>query len=196
MARPTKPTSLRLASIDPDDLGRQCAEAVASHIGRLALPLSPGYKVHVGGPNGDTGLAFTVSDLARYARGEGALESVVEDYAVELLPLLGSPLAAHTGALPAVVSAWLAGEVDVDNLAADSLEDQIALIITAALGREALDGGQPLTVAQLAVLGGTSPDVVRRLVREGEVAAEGDRPMRVPATDARRWLAARWGKAV
>ena len=183
MARPTKSTSLRLASIDPDDLGRQCAEAVASHIGRLAVPLSPGYEVH-----------FTVSDLARYARGEGGLESIVQDYAVELLPLLGSPLAAHTGALPAVVSAWLAGEVDVDDLAADSLEDQIALVITAALGREALDGGQPLTVAQLAVLGGTSPDVVRRLVREGELAAEGDRPMRVPAVDARRWLAARWGR--
>lgn len=194
MARPTKPTSLRLSTIDPDDLGRQCAEAVAAHIGRLTLPLSPGYEVRVDGPNGDTGLAFTVGDLARYARGEGALESVVEDYAVELLPLLGSPLAAHTGALPAVVSAWLAGDVDVDDLAADSLEDALALVITAALGREALDGGQPLTVAQLAVLGGTSPDVVRRLVREGEVAAEGDRPMRVPAVDARRWLAARWGR--
>lgn len=194
MARPTNPTSLRLQQIDPTDLGRQCAEAVAAHVGRLSLPLSPGYTVHVSGPNGDTGLAFTVSDLARYARGEGELESVVEDYAVELVPLLCSPLAQRSGPLPPVLAGWLSGEVDVDDLAADSLEDALALIITAALGREALDGGQPLTVAQLAVLGGTSPDVVRRLVREGELAADGDRPMRVPAVDAGRWLAARWGR--
>ena len=194
MARPTNPTSLRLQQIDPTDLGRQCAEAVAAHVGRLSLPLSPGYTVHVSGPNGDTGLAFTVSDLARYARGEGELESVVEDYAVELVPLLCSPLAQRSGPLPPVLAGWLSGEVDVDDLAADSLEDALALIITAALGQEALDGGQPLTVAQLAVLGGTSPDVVRRLVREGELAADGDRPMRVPAVDAGRWLAARWGR--
>lgn len=195
MARPTNPTSLRLASIDPADLGRQCAEAVASHVGRLAVPMSPGYTLDVRGPHGDTGLTFTVGDLARYARGEGELESVVEDYAVELVPLLCSPLAQRSGPLPPVLAGWLSGEVDVDDLSSDSLEDRLALVITAALGREALAGGSPLTVAQLAALGGTSPDAVRRLVRDGElVAASEERPMRVGAVDARRWLAMRWGK--
>lgn len=195
MARPTSPTSLRLQQIDPADLGRQCAEAVAAHVGRLAVPMSPGYTVHVSGPNGDTGLAFTVSDLARYARGEGELESVVEDYAVELMLLLCSPLASGTGAFPPVLAGWLSGEVDVDDLDPESLEDRLALVLTAALGREALAGGSPLTVAQLAALGGTSPDAVRRLVRDGELAAASEeRPMRVGAADARRWLATRWGK--
>lgn len=191
MARPTNPTSLRLQQIDPADLGRQCAEAVAAHVGRLSLPLSPGYAVHVSGPNGDTGLAFTVADLTRYARGEGELEDAVESYAVELMPLLCSPLASGTGAFPPVLAGWLSGEVDVDDLDPDSLEDRLALVITAALGREALGDGAALTVAQLAALGGTSPDVVRRLVRDGEMTATDERPMRVASVDARRWLANR-----
>lgn len=194
MARPTSPTSLRLHQIDPADLGRACAEAVASHVGRLALPMSPGYTLDVRGPHGDTGLALTVADLARYARGEGELEDAVESYAVELVPLLCSPLAQRSGALPPVLAGWLSGTVDVDGLDPDSLEDRLALVLTAALGREALAGGSPLTVAQLAALGGTSPDAVRRLVRDGELTATDERPMRVGATEARRWLAMRWGK--
>lgn len=185
MARPT--TTLRLSDIDPAALSADITGEMARHIARLAAPLSPGLTVHVDGPHGDSGVGLSAADLARYARGEGGLDSTVEDYAVELVPLLSSPLATGS-ALPPVLTRWLAGQVDADDLDPDSLEDRLALVLTAALGREALDHRQPVSVGQLATLAGVSPDHVRLLGRRGEVAVEGGQ---VSAEEARRWLAGR-----
>lgn len=185
MARPT--TTLRLSDIDPAALSAAITEAVAHHVGRLAVPLSPGLTVHVEGPHGDSGVGLSAADLARYARGEGGLDSTVEDYAVELVPLLASPLATG-GDLPLVLTRWLSGQVDADLLDPGSLEDRLALVLTAALGREALDHGQPVSVGQLAVLAGVSPDHVRHLARKGEVTVKDGQ---VSAEDARRWLVGR-----
>lgn len=186
MARPT--ATLRLADIQPDALSAAITEAMAHHVTRLAVPLSPGMTVHLDGPHGDSGVGLSAADLARYARGEGGLDSTVEDYAVKLVPLLASPLAPVSGPLPPILTRWLAGQVDADDLDPDSLEDRLALVIMAALGREALEGGEPVSVGQLAVLSGVSPDHVRLLARRGEIAVEGGR---VSAEEARRWIAGR-----
>lgn len=186
MARPT--ATLRLSDINPAALSAATTEAMAHHVARLAAPLSPGLTVHVDGPHGDSGVGMSAADLARYARGEGGLDSTVEDYAIELVPLLASPLAPVTGPLPPVLTRWLSGQVDADDLDPSSLEDRLALVLTAALGREALDHRQPVSVGQLATLAGVSPDHVRLLGRRGEVAIEGGQ---VGAEEARRWLAGR-----
>lgn len=186
MAPPT--TTLRLSDIAPDTLARDITAALAHHVSRLAAPLSPGLIVHVDGPHGDAGIALTAADLARYARGEGGLDDIVESYAVELVPLLNNPLTPSTNPLPPVLTAWLAGEVNVSELDPDSIPDRLALVLTAALGREAVETGQPVTVAQLAALAGMDPNSVRRLARSGELPVDDGE---VPATDARRWLVAR-----
>lgn len=93
-----------------------------------------------------------------------------------------------SGPLPPILTRWLAGQVDADDLDPDSLEDRLALVITAALGREALDDGAPVSVGQLATLAGVSPDHVRLLGRRGEITVEGGQ---VGAEEARRWLVGR-----
>jgi hypothetical protein len=186
MTRP--PSTLRLIDIDPGALDRDLSAALAHHVARLALPLSPGLTVHVAGPHGDTGIGLTAADLARYARGEGDLDDAVESYAVELVPLLASPLDPPSGPLPALLTAWLAGEVNVSDLDPSSLPDRLALVLTAALGREAVETGRPVTVAQLAALAGLDPNSVRRLARAGELDTTDGA---VSARDARRWLKAR-----
>ena len=185
---PPAPTTLRLAQIDPDALAADITATMARYLGRLTIPLSPGLTVHVDGPHGDAGVAMTAADLARYARGEGALDDAVESCALELVPLLASPLAPTQGDLPPVLTRWLSGSVEVGGLDHDSVEDRLALVIVAALGRERIDAGQPVTVAQLAVLGGMDPDSLRALGRRGEITvAAGE----VAPGEARRWLASR-----
>lgn len=186
MARPS--LTLRLSQIDPDTLAADLATAMADYLGRLAVPLSPGLTVHVSGPHGTVGVALTAADLARYARGEGSLEGLVSDYALELTALLDSPLASHRGELPPVLSRWLRGDVDVSTLHPDELTDRLALVIVAAFGREAMASGEPLSVAQLAALAGVDPDHVRLLGRKGELDVDGGA---VSAEEARRWLASR-----
>lgn len=187
MARTPDPSTLRLAAIDPDALGRDLAAAVAHYTSRLAVPLSPGYEIHVGECHGDTTVGLTAADLARYARDGAPLDSTVEDYAVELVALLASPLD-DPGAIPATLTRWLSGDVDVRDFRADSIADRLALVITAALGRERIETGRAVTAAQLAVLGGVDPKSTRRLIQAGEIKA---RDGRVKATEARRWLSGR-----
>ena len=188
MARPT--ASLRLRDIDPDALAASVTEAVTEYLGRLSLPLSPGLTIHVSGPHGATGIGLTLLDLTRYARGDGSLEGPVSDYALELVPLLDSPLAPHTGDLPPVLSRWFRGDVDLSTLRTDSLPDRIALVITAAFAREALASGAHVSVGQVAALAGVDPDHVRLLARKGEIVAESGH---VSAGEAQRWLSTRVG---
>ena len=68
------------------------------------------------------------------------------------------------------------------------LARNLALVLTAALGREAVETGRPVTVAQVAALAGVDPNHVRLLARGGELPVNGGE---VPAEDARRWLVAR-----
>ena len=188
MARTPDPDTLRLTAIDPTELGRAITAALAKHVARLAVPLSPGVTVHVGAVAGDSTVGLAATDLARYARGEGRLDGPVQDYAVELVPLLAGPLA-DPGEIPPILRAWLDGEVNLSDLRADSLPDRLALVLTAALGREAMESGQPVTAAQLAALAGLDPNSLRRLARFGEIQTADHGA--IPAAEARRWLAGR-----
>lgn len=185
-----KSARLRLVDIDPEQLARDVGDQLASFVSHLAFKLAPRFMLHLQGPEeAPTDIGLTVQDLATYAIGRGGLDATVGEYCVSLIPLLGTPLDPSSGPLPLGLARWLEGETDTRNLDPESLADRVGLVITAALGREAIEGGHAVTAPQLAALASVSPDSVRRLVRTGEIKAPAANE--IPAAEASRWLASR-----
>lgn len=177
---------MRLHELTPERVALDVARASCDHVVDLTMRLlSPvcegpwlprGQDVDVSLRS--TQIYLTVLDLAAYAIRGTALDAPVQEYLISLVP-------AHQSAL--------GSDADVDGLADDAdPSTPLGLVIAAALAREALDAGRPLTSAQLAVLGGVSASYVRRLVSSGELGRPGDGGHggghTIRAREARRWL--------
>lgn len=178
---PRQPTALRLKDLDIDALVLDFEETLAAHVARLALPLSPGYALHLSPRQGDTSVGSTLRDLATYARDGEPLDGPTDDYLLELATVLNGPLGVRSS--EAAVDILLAERTDVDELH-EELPDRLALVCAAALAREAVEGEEDVPVARLAALGGSSG----RLVRAEVIAHE--RGL-CTAKEARRWLEGR-----
>jgi hypothetical protein len=76
----------------------------------------------------------------------------------------------------------------LDDATSPSPTTPLGAVLSAALGREELEAGRPISTTRLAILAGVSPQYVRKLVSSGElVASESE----VKAKEAKRWLTAR-----
>lgn len=185
--RPTQRT-LRLAEVDAGVLGEMAVSALLEQVAALEEGLLPGYRLSVARRRGQARLALEVQQLVRYAQGKASLAGTALDHIGVLRPLYDA--AVEGTEMPARLGQWVEGHVDTRYLGA-SLGDQLGIVITAALARDALGAGRPVTAPHLAVLAGVSPDSVRRLVRQGAIA--GGDPTRISADAARDYLAAERG---
>lgn len=180
MARPT--TAPRLASIDPAALAAAVTRGAQEHLTRLAFawgsPDAP--------PLDCWQLTHTVHSLASYAVAGARLDAPVQEYLISLLPLWTYAAGGAGVETPEFDRAYGG---DLDSLDRD-WRGELVLVMVAAIGRERVAAGEPVTVAQLAALGSMSPDAVRLLGRKGELALSGD-PLECDADEARRWLSAR-----
>jgi hypothetical protein len=191
--------ALALRDLDAADVAADVVEAVAAHLGRLAFGLGPAIEVRVLDQTGakpaslvnarataaSTTIGLTVADLTRYAQTgdtgdwggpEGALDALLEVCGA-LYGCAGQPGTMGAGALDVL------DETDEDS--------PIGLVLLAAHGRCQVGLGRPVSLRELAALSGLSARMLRHLVQQGELAASDERPARVAAADARRWLANR-----
>jgi len=146
---------MRLRDLDPHDVAEQ---AHAAAIGlATTLAIATGHDLVPGGLS-DIRLAAHV--VAHYARA-GSLpdDAPLQEYLISLLPLY--------------VTASGSGSVSIPELD-QSIEPATpwGLVIVAAVARERLAAGRPLTHAQPAVLASMSPG------RLSQLAAAGDAPRR------------------
>lgn len=133
---------LRLSDIHPHQFARGLAQAVVEHIEALSRQLLGQSRQPFSPRPEDTEIYRVVRALAEYARGGRALTQTVREYLEELVPLYVAPLSKETLQGP-------------EHEAPDTA---LGLIIHAALGRERLEHGQPISAAQLLALTGLDDD--------------------------------------
>ena len=180
MARPT--TAPRLGKVVPQPLAAEVVERVFQHLSRLAVPLSPS-TIHVDRtvPAGEHDLAWSVIDLCAWAQhGRGDPEEI-ED----LILNVAAPLYAR----PADGAAFSTPELD-RSLETDP-DDELALVLLAALARLHLVRREALSPRELGVLSGRTSYNVRHHIREtddSEKKLKAGRDGLVAAAEAERWL--------
>lgn len=172
---------MKLLALSSDDIAAEVERRVVDHLHRLAL--DAGAEVHA---------EATLGTLRAEARA-------LTLYAQRGLPVwdwTDSGMAAD--GLLSVLSALYsrAADADIEHTAIDVVDDldpsdEIALVLVAAAARIRIDRGEPVTARELGALAGIGAYAVRHHLRSGELRATDERPARVPAEDARRWLAAR-----
>jgi hypothetical protein len=193
MAPPT--TKPRIQQIDPEALASAVEDEIVHHVERFIQPLFPGVRVvlYTGTSLRNTAIGATVRALAKYAIS-GEMEDVGE-LVEEIASILGTPFVASAdrSADPTFTRSALRGEVDIDDLDS-SVIAQLALVICAAVGREHIELGRPVSASQLAALAGTSTRQVQYLSRNKTIT--GTELVRhggggITAESARSWLAGR-----
>lgn len=201
-------TAMRLADLNPRDVGRDAARRLVDHLSAAAVRLSPAVTVEVYAPRwrenalpahgavtdevlDGTDLALSASALCEYAQRGGRVwdwegHEDAADAAHELVSVLSPDL---LGCEEASLSGVLLGH-------AESADDALRLVLTAVWGRVQIARGEAVTAAQLGALAGLHPSRVRALRGAGEIpgwtgegSGRGATPC--PAKVAQRWLASR-----
>jgi len=170
-----------LFALSPDDIAAEVERRVVDHLHRLAL---------------DVGAEVCAEATLGTLRAEARALTV---YAQRGLPVWdwtdsGMASAGLLSVLAALYSR--AADTDLDRTAIDVVDDldpsdDLGLVLVAAAARIRLDQGAAVTARELAALTGLSAARVRQLISSGELRATNEKPQRVPAEDARRWLASR-----
>lgn len=172
---------LKLAEIDGTKLAVETIQRALDHIYSMLFALAPlgdarivtgDPAVPFGAPERDAVTASNVGEavvmLTSYAQRGDELDAPVQEYAITLIPVAGDAL---------------------DDATTPDPSTELGLVVAAALGREAIDEGQPISTTRLAILGGVSPQRIRQLIAAGELSA--DKGNEVAAVDAKRWLSSR-----
>lgn len=179
MAPPTK--YARLDSIDPEQLGKDVSAGVRAHIARLCFDV--GQEARDAGPDN---LALSVADLARYAQTGKGLDAPVEEYLTTIAPPVWTR--AYDGSI------YTTPEFDApnpDSLEPDRWQDQLVLVMRAALAREKLDHKQPLSPAELAILASMAGNAVRLMCQQDKLEATNDGGWKISAKVCKAFLKAR-----
>jgi len=171
--------SAPLYQVDPEKLADEVVGAVEAQAQRLAFAIGKSLM-----DMGPCDLHFSVQVLAHYALHGGELDAPVNEYLLSMAPVWTR---ASDGAC------FTTPEFDdPDTVDATTWLGQLVLVMRAALGRELLAQGRPVSPAELAVLGGVSSRHVRHLLRSGDIAGQDDGVRwTIPAAEAKRWLATR-----
>lgn len=179
-------STLRLRDLDPHAVALEVCTALLDHVTSTLWQISPIGEVKTPGIEvaGLVGcqLYHSVRDLAQYAVRGGELDAPVQEYLVSLIPLYSAAVGG--------------GTADVDGLVESEPATPLGVVIAAAVARETLGEGRPVTPAQLATLGGVDRDYLLRLAAAGDLpgarqAQDGRRPWTVTAKGALQWLASR-----
>lgn len=179
---------MRLTEIDPSAFARELVERVRDHhVTRLIFDVDQSADVRLHGLGGNLELAAHL--LAHYARtGEPPGDAPVSEY-----------LQTYCEAL--YMRPADSGTYDVPPL--DQVRGEPAaaheVVLVAAVARDMLEQGEPVSLLHLAVLSGASEapvsyQHVRRLAAAGEIRTSGEKGpavRSVSAAEARRWLGAR-----
>lgn len=169
MARPT--TKPRLAQLDPETMAMQAQENLLDHLQKVAERL--GYDliptITTGTPSG---IETTLIALCRYAQ-TGALEGDLEELPKTVLHVMDT-----------FFSTPFATSREADALAP---ETPLELVLVAAVGRFRMGVGALVTARHVGALAGFDEQHIRRLARQKDLAI---RDGKIPASEARRWLAA------
>lgn len=137
-----------------------------------------------------------VEELVRYARGDADLETDdVDQHMLKIMPLLEHPLG---GQLPSIIRLVLYDTIDPDALTKGEVLDELALVIAAALGRQALAGERDIRTSWLAAHASVALKTVERAklhpARRGMELGTGSwRPVKgwITTKEARSWLVTR-----
>lgn len=161
-----------LKDLKPADVAERLVEAIAMHIGRYALPLDLSYRVDLKrlAWTDDKGIAHhdpassctiggTIAILTEWAQTGGGTDWPEEGQVGCARDAIQSVVEAYYGS-PSGQSVDLE---DIEELAAESQDDPVALVLTAALARVTLLQGHPVTPSRLAALASVSPDRIRQL---------------------------------
>lgn len=183
-----------LPSLDPADVARECVHAIRRHLYRLAVPLSPAYRVdmRLTDPSHEPescDLGQTVQQLTRYAQ-RGDMGDWVDALAVRMA--VRDVLAVLYSAPVHCAQSGEAEEVDADEIRLDT-RSAIGVVLIATLARLKLRVDEPVSARDLGALAGLSAVSVRFLARAGELAIVDSE---IAADEARRWLAARGVRGV
>lgn len=174
----TTKKSLRLDGIDPTDLATATLHEAMSRVCNILTAIAPfgsfailnnGKPLDVSNV-GSSVAGLSVQMLASYAKTGAPLEEgvSVEDHCVSLIPVAPDAL---------------------DDALATYPESELGLVISAALGRQAIKSGHRISTTRLAQLASLAPSRVRQLVTEGELKV--DKSNEIAASVAERWLEAR-----
>jgi hypothetical protein len=178
----------RLAAIDGAALGEEAHQRCQEYVTQLC--------VRVGAVHGTMGtgllddgstLRHAVRTLTGYAQGLHGLDAPVAEYLQTIGEALWiRPIDGPVYQTPEI-DATMRG--DLDELQ-DDLAGRLCVVMVAATGREAIEHGKRVTVAQLAALLGYTSRYVTMLAVEGRIRLSGD-PLTCSATEAKRVLAER-----
>lgn len=169
----------RLNTIDGTDLGERLVDAYMTSLRAVSL-----HEKIIERVAARILIVRAVDDLVKYARGDGKLEAHdVDDHLTKLIPMLEHPLG---GAFPMVIRSVLYDTIDPDSLSKDEVLDELALVIAAAFGRQALDRERDIRTSWLAAHCSVSSKTVERAKLK---------PARVKGwtstQEARSWIATR-----
>lgn len=181
----------RLQDIDPERLAEEVHGWLTAYRWRLDMAISI-----TGGDTRYPPTTWQTSDAGRAVHQVAvyAKTGVPPEYRQELLPeylqTIGEAVwtAPHPGVYSAVPFPWSPG--------AGEPQTDLDVVLTAAVGREWIDEGRPVTQLMVACLAGLTTGAVRNLIAAGELKAdardEDDARVRlIEAEEAARFLAAR-----
>jgi hypothetical protein len=183
MSRPAN--TPRLDRIDASILASEADTRAVEYLHSLAMRLCPSAVLDLR-ELGLSTLSHAVHTLTIYAQRGGELDAPVTEYLQSICePLWIRPIDRGGYQTPEVDEA-MSG--DLDSLP-DDLAGRLCIVMVAAVGREALDRGHSITVAQLASLASHSPDHVRLRGREERLhLAEEGGQLTCTAKEAREYL--------
>lgn len=197
MAPPRTSASPLLHELDPTAVAGEVCERILRHLGRLAFVITPTAEcVPVARQADGSSRAATAEDLAT-GSDIGLTVQALTEYAQKGAPVWDWEDAgmASDGCLSVMSALYTcAGSSGVGGGIADledsvEADDEVGVVILAALARIRIDQRKPVALRELAVLSGLSLRQVQHLAKQGEIAAIADG--RVSASHARAWLSAR-----
>ncbi len=178
-------TSPRLADLKPLAVAAIAVERVHAQVVRLAFHLSPELELPPSTPGAEScELGLSIAALTTYAQTGAAWDW---EGAEEALDAVSTTVGALWGSASDRTSTGPIGdhEDELDD------EDPVAVVLLAAWARATIEGGGSVTLRELGALAGVEVSGLRKLAASGELAATSERPARVRAKGARRWLSGR-----
>lgn len=166
----------KIAELDAQTLAREVVRDAMHRVTRTLLAVAPMGDYRLTGPDQQpldtdnvtlsTG-GEAIVRLVEYAQRGAPLDASVQEYAITLMDFAGDAL---------------------DDATSPSPTTPLGAVLGAALGREDLESGRPISNTRLAILAGVSPQYIRKLVAAGELTSKDSE---VKAKEAKRWLSAR-----